>query len=381
MLGRTGRSLKGGDSSVSSAADEEDFDSGDFCHPAHTRPAGVADSCNADGLVCYHFRQNPNDGSISFDNVAMAMIPVLQAITFDTWSEPMYDVMDAYSPYVFVYFIAAAIIGGMFVVNLFLAVIFDEFMRAKEMNEVVTEVAEMAAEAAEKASARGEPDADDAKTALIDPSAARSNGADAVDDGGLFGCCDCAPSVGEGWRYGLREVMLSSTLSQISTILVVANLVVMCMPYAGQPESWRLLCETVSSVITWAFIIEMLLKMISMGCAAYWGDGWNQLDGCIVLMSIGEMLVTILLADTGINVSSLRMLRLIRLLRLLKAFPSLYKIVMAFVRAIPQISNLFILMFLLMTIFSLLGMQVRHLPRSHTISPHLVPTMTFADLR
>ena len=65
----------------------------------------------------------------------------------------------------------------------------------------------------------------------------------------------------------------------------------------------------------------------------------------------------VLLADTGVNISFLRMLRLLRLLRLLKAWPGLYKIVMAFVKAVPQIANLFILMFLLMFIFSLLGMQ------------------------
>merc|ERR1719271_1267204 len=94
-----------------------------------------------------------------------------------------------------------------------------------------------------------------------------------------------------------------------------------------------------------------------MGCAAYWADGWNVLDGCIVSLSIGEMLITILLADTGVNISFLRMLRLLRLLRLLKAWPGLYKIVMAFVKAIPQISNLFVLMFLIMFIFALLGMQ------------------------
>merc|ERR1719271_2416994 len=94
-----------------------------------------------------------------------------------------------------------------------------------------------------------------------------------------------------------------------------------------------------------------------MGCAAYWADGWNVLDGTIVSLSIGEMLITVLLADTGINISFLRMLRLLRLLRLMRAWPGLYQIVMAFVKAIPQISNLFVLMFLIMFIFALLGMQ------------------------
>ena len=75
------------------------------------------------------------------------------------------------------------------------------------------------------------------------------------------------------------------------------------------------------------------------------------------------MLITVLLADTGINISFLRMLRLLRLLRLLKAWPGLFKIVMAFVNSIPQIANLFVLMLLLMFIFALLGMQVRRLDK------------------
>merc|ERR1719155_135580 len=94
-----------------------------------------------------------------------------------------------------------------------------------------------------------------------------------------------------------------------------------------------------------------------MGCGPYWADGWNVLDGVIVTLSVIEILITILLADTGINISFLRMLRLLRLLRLLKAWPGLYNIVMAFIKAIPQISNLFVLMFLMMSIFALLGMQ------------------------
>ena len=40
--------------------------------------------CAAEGQLCHRFAENPAGGSVSFDNVAMAMLPVLQAITFDT---------------------------------------------------------------------------------------------------------------------------------------------------------------------------------------------------------------------------------------------------------------------------------------------------------
>ena len=184
------------------------------------------------------------------------------------------------------------------------------------------------------------------------------------------GCCDCEARKEGTWRYNLKRVMLSACLGHISTGFVVFNLMIMCMPYAGQPPEWELLTESLGEFVTYVFIVEMVLKLLGMGCSAYWADGWNVLDGVIVSLSIVEIIITILLADTGVNISFLRMLRLLRLLRLLKAWPGLYKIVMAFVKAIPQISNLFILMFLLMTIFSLLGMQVHTLPlHMHMPSP------------
>ena len=58
----------------------------------------------------------------------------------------MFDVMDAYNFWAWTIFIAAAILGGMFIVNLFLAVIFDEFMRAQQAANAEKEVRRGASE-------------------------------------------------------------------------------------------------------------------------------------------------------------------------------------------------------------------------------------------
>jgi len=68
--------------------DEAGEDSGEFCDMEQP------DSCYVDGLAvpgrtCKYFDENPDGGTISFDNVALAMLPVLQAITFDTWTSPV----------------------------------------------------------------------------------------------------------------------------------------------------------------------------------------------------------------------------------------------------------------------------------------------------
>ena len=338
---RSGRSLKGGGGS-SGQADPNDpeveFDTETLC-------AADPGMCVEEGASCYYFSNNPGGGTISFDTVPMTFIAILQAVTFDTWTDPMFDIMASYSYSAWIYFILVAILGGLFVVNLFLAVIFDEFIRAQEANAAEEEI---------KAGA----EADDEINVNVDEVAALIKANKEMSDGTIKedrGCCDCTPS--SGWRAGLAELMTGDFIGNISTGFVVFNLVIMCMPYYNQPEEWGALVEGLGSFVTWVFIVEMFFKIVGLGCTGYWSDGWNMLDGIIVSLSIVEMLITILLADTGINISFLRMLRLLRLLRLLKAWPGLYKIVMAFVKAIPQISNLFVLMFLLMFIFALLGMQ------------------------
>jgi voltage-dependent calcium channel L type alpha-1S len=281
--------------------------------------------CLADEAACVYFEANPGGGTISFDSVEAAM----------------YDTMMAFSPFSWVYFIAIALLGGLFLVNLFLAVIFDEFMRMQESDEAESEATKGAS-----ADANG-----GGPTAQLIPDG--DVGSDGQAKQSI--CCDCTPR--SGWRKSLMTFMLSKGVGNLSTALVVVNLMVMCMPYAGQPQWWDELTENIGAFITWIFIMEMFLKQIGMGCGAYWADSWNLLDGVIVWLSIGEIMLTMLLADTGLNISFLRTLRLIRLARLLKAWPGLYTIVKAFIKAVPQMQNVFILMFLLMVIGALLGMQ------------------------
>ena len=311
------------------------------------------------------------------------------------------------------YFVLAAVLGGMFVVNLFLAVIFDEFMRRSEDARQQNRASRAKGSAGLESRTGGEGSAGgesspggvgggigrgDPAVAWTTQAAGRDGAAEGGDntdgpatllirrdtipsDGSTHGDFAAASEDDPPWRSRLRSAMLSSALGHASTVLILFNLLLMCLPYADQPPEWGALIEGLSSAVTWIFIVEMALKLLSLGCAGYWDDGWNKLDGSIVSLSVVEMIVTALLAGNGVNVSFLRMLRLLRLLRLLKAWPGLFKIVMAFARAVPQIANLFLLMVLVMAIFSLLGMQVtgyrspcpRHpYPRS-LLASHLSP--------
>ena len=167
------------------------------------------------------------------------------------------------------------------------------------------------------------------------------------------------------WRRPFLVAANAQWLNWGSTTLVVLNMAIMCMPYDGMSDEYAAQLETVATIITWIFILEMGVKLLGFGCEGYWSDSWNCLDGTIVSLSILEMVVTALLAQLdGLNISffrilrMLRMLRVLRILRLMKSWAGLYKIVTTFIRAIPHMSNLAFLIVLAMFMFALLGMQV-----------------------
>ena len=242
----------------------------DLTPAALPRVAGGA-GCT-DEQVCAYF-QTSVDGVTSFDNIGWSFIVIMQAVTFDTCLAPSYAAMATVTPYAWAYFFVLAMVGGFFVVNLFLAVIFDEFLKAKEVNMAAAaeekRAAEVAAEEAGAPKPADDPKNGDASASLLEGGGGGSSG----------GCCDCAPGAA-GWRRALADIVTSDWFGNGSTALVILNMMVMCCPYAGQTEAWAAQVEGAATVITVLFMIEMALKLVGLGCKGYWEDGWNQLDGC-----------------------------------------------------------------------------------------------------
>ena len=115
----------------------------------------------------------------------------------------------------------------------------------------------------------------------------------------------------------LKTMATSDALSNATTILVLLNMALMCMPYDGMSSTYASRLEWGSTLISCIFIAEMALKLAGLGCTAYWADGWNRLDGTIVSLSVVEMAVTAIASGTGASkLSFLRTLRMLRVLAL-----------------------------------------------------------------
>ena len=368
------------DAGVSDIGDQKAWDTGIPCNPH----LDDAQQC-PEGSTCAYFDMDPNHGLTSFDSVAIFFITFFQSITCDFWATSMYSLMAAFSPLVWMYFVLIIMVVGFFVINLFLAVIFLEYSDTRAQMKLERSTATSArssCSARTQSSARStdalgadgseQTSSDSARvgqSATKEERATLLTGESALSDGTTTpprsfsdACADCSP---DGLcRRPFRLIANAEWLNHTSTALVLVNMVLMCMAYEGMSEEYAADLENAATVITWCFIIEMGIKLIGLGCAAYWADGWNCLDGTIVILSIIEMLVTWLATASGANVSAfrvlrmLRMLRVLRVLRLMRSWKGLYKIVITFIRALPQMNNLVVLMVLTMFMFALLGMQL-----------------------
>ena len=356
------RGLKGLHELVGSEDPQQPFDTGFNCNPEHGEAA-----CEAypPGTTCSYFDANPNEGLMSFDSVAISFILYFQMTTFDDWANSMYALMEAFSPYVWIYFVCITMLSGFFVVNLFLAVIFMEYGAAQEQIKLdQTARTERRQDEAPHIEEEDLPEttADGGETdGLLVKGDVLSDGMVKVEP--ARNCDDCSEK--GPCRRPFLAAAESAWLSNTSTGLVVVNMVLMCMPYEGMSEEYAANLEAAASIISYIFIVEMAVKLVGLGCAGYWSDGWNCLDGTIVSLSILEIVLTAVLAGMeGVNISffrilrMLRMLRVLRILRLMKSWKGLYKIIMTFIRAIPHMSNLVVLILLTMFMFSLLGMQL-----------------------
>lgn len=85
---------------------------------------------------------NPNYGLTNFDTIFYSLINVFICITLEGWTEVMYQLVDAFSIFVILYFVLLVFIGGFFLVNLTLAVIKGKFTDMQNFGEEVNEVHE-----------------------------------------------------------------------------------------------------------------------------------------------------------------------------------------------------------------------------------------------
>jgi len=153
------------------------------------------------------------------------------------------------------------------------------------------------------------------------------------------------------FKFSLHKLFLNERFI-LSVILLNS-----CIIYA-QVAGYELMYITVLDMIcTFIFMFEMIAKHRELGFRGYWRDGWNKLDGTLVILSLPSV-VAMFVPNGMASLSILlifRMLRVLRFFRVLHFFPNFGKVVEGFKNAMRESYAILLSFLVIIVIFGLIN--------------------------
>ena len=84
-------------------------------------------------------------------------------------------------------------------------------------------------------------------------------------------------------------IVNSNIFLRFINLVIIINTVLLALDHDPMEESFESVLEKLNLVLTFVFIIEMIIKLIGMGLPAYFKDSANILDFVIVVLSLGDI--------------------------------------------------------------------------------------------
>jgi len=136
----------------------------------------------------------------------------------------------------------------------------------------------------------------------------------------------------------IRKIFLNEHII-LCVILINAAII-----FAQESGVNSLALSVADLVCTLVFVIEMIVKQMEYGIKGYWRDGWNRLDGVLVILSLPSVVAFFMPAGILGNLSVLLVLRLLRVLRffrIIHIFPNFSNIARNFGKALRDSYGVF----------------------------------------
>lgn len=305
---------------------------------------------------CLDTRQNQlGKGYATFDTFGYSVLTIFTSITLEGWVDVMYGVEATFGrdTLVFLYFASMVFICAMFMLELILAVISDEYDSAAEEEESI-----LAREAEQEALEQVDAGPDSDSRRYSKRSSLRSIQLGPRPYGPYF------------FRQVFRLVT-SRYFESAITVLIVLNTVSLAVETHPVTVPVATL-ESINFFFTIAFFAEMVLKLVGLGVVQYAKDKFNLFDFVIVWISIVELIVEqtsascnnsngnateVCMEGGASGLSALRTFRLLRVFKLARSWKNLRELMNTILLGLQDCVNALLLLVLIMMIFTLLGMQ------------------------
>lgn len=156
------------------------------------------------------------------------------------------------------------------------------------------------------------------------------------------------------------RICMHWTFTLLITMLIISNTIVLALDKWPEDVEQTKTVDLLNEVFTWAFVIEMIIKLIGLGFREYSRDSFNLFDAFIVVLSLVDIVFSATLggdSPTG-ALSAFRGVRLLRVFKLARSWTSFRDILAKILITIKDVSTFSLLLIMFMFIFSLLGMEL-----------------------
>ena len=301
--------------------------------------------------------ENPES---NFDNIGQSMFALYEIMTLDEWIFVAYNGIDSvavhkqpqdnhYKPLVF-YFLGFIIICNFLFLNLFIGVIYEEYVALKNEGLRALTAGQKAWYNVQMAVSHSKP--------------------------------SVRATLAKGHSGGIREkiykTVTASWFDHFIMVTIMVNCVVMAMSFHGEPSWYTSMTNLLNYIFTLIFTVEAGLKIYALSFSGYWLEPWNRFDFTIVVACLLDVLVSDILQVKGLPTSVFRLFRIgrvigrvARMFRVIKEVQSLNQIFQTLIESLPALFYMGVLVILIIFIFSILGMHFfGHLKHGEVIGPN-----------
>ncbi|XP_077958886.1 voltage-dependent T-type calcium channel subunit alpha-1G isoform X2 [Gasterosteus aculeatus] len=167
------------------------------------------------------------------------------------------------------------------------------------------------------------------------------------------------------FRFLCNRIINHKMFDHIVLIIIFLNCITIAMERPRITTIERIFLKLSNYIFTAIFVAEMAIKIVALGWClgnkSYLRSSWNILDGMLVLISVIDILVS-LLSNSGTKILGmlrvLRLLRTLRPLRVISRAPGLKLVVETLMSSLKPIGNIVVICCAFFIIFGILGVQL-----------------------
>lgn len=169
------------------------------------------------------------------------------------------------------------------------------------------------------------------------------------------------------FRRSCYKLITRKWFDNVILLFIALNCITLAMERPNIPSNCpeRYFLATANYVFTFVFTVEMFVKVVATGmfngAEAYFNSGWNIMDGSLVIISIVDLLMSLLSQSSPRIFGILRVFRLLRSLRPLRVInraPGLKLVVQTLLSSLRPIGNIVLICCTFFIIFGILGVQL-----------------------